>query len=59
MESDEVIYNYGAYTELLLSNIVLPSDALWCKGHFVTVICTILLQFLQNSVFNPEQHCSL
>ena len=29
--SDEVIYNYGAKTELLLSNIVLPTDALLCK----------------------------
>ena len=29
--SEEVIYNYGANTELLLSNIVLPNDALLCK----------------------------
>ena len=29
--SDEVIYNYGANTESLLSNIVLLTDALLCK----------------------------
>ena len=29
--SDEVIYNYGANTELLLSNIVLLTDGLLCK----------------------------
>ena len=29
--SNEVIYNYGANTESLLSNIILPTDALLCK----------------------------
>ena len=28
---DDVIRNYGAYTDLLLSNIVLPIEALLCK----------------------------
>ena len=29
--SNEVIYNYGANTESLLGNIILPTDALLCK----------------------------